>query len=204
LRQTDENASIRLLNPREVFILSGPSGVGKNTLASRLCREGRAVRAVTATTRPPKPGEADGRDYRFVSERRFQQWLKEGRLVEHTRYLGHFYGTPLASVNEAAGRGLPVILTIDVDGGLQVKEKWPEVSLIFIEPPSEEELRRRLKGRGRDDAESIEQRVERAHQEYGYADRYDFRVANDRLEDAVEQVAAIVSSRRKPKTDDSI
>jgi len=203
LRGIEENAD-GLLNPRQLFILSGPSGVGKNTIADRLRREGRALRAITATTRPPKPGEVDGRDYIFVSEGDFRQRVKDGRLIEHTCYLGHCYGTPLASVNEAAESGLPVILTIDVDGGLQVKKKWPDVSLIFIEAPSEEELRRRLRHRQRDDTVSIEQRIKRARQEYEYADLYDFRVVNDDLDDAVELVAGIISRQCKPEADHSI
>ncbi len=185
----------RLERPRQLFVLSGPSGVGKNTLAEELGRRGLAVRAVTATTRPPRAGEEDGRDYRFVSEETFRRWIEEGRLLEHTRYVGHYYGTPVASVNRAAEPGLPVILTIDVDGGLQIKQRWPEVTLIFVEPPSEQELRRRLEERGRDDAASIERRLERAREECALAHRYDCRIVNDRLESAAEQIGAILSSR---------
>jgi len=189
----DNEAADRLVNPRQVFVLSGPSGVGKNTLADRLCRQGRAVRAVTATTRPARSGEVDSRDYLFVSEERFRRWIEEGRLLEYTSYVGHFYGTPLASVNAASAGGLPVILTIDVDGGLQIKRKWPEVMLIFISPPSEGELRRRLQGRGRDDEASINSRLRRARDECACASQYDFRVVNDDLDRAVDEVARILS-----------
>ena len=188
-----KNTPGRLDNPPQVFVLSGPSGVGKNTIADRLCRQGKAVRAVTATTRPPRPGEADGRDYHFVSEDEFRRWIETGRLIEYTNYVGHHYGTPLAAVNRAGASGLPVLLTIDVDGGLQVKKRWPQVTLIFVKPPSEAELRRRLQGRGRDDASTIEKRLRRARQEGAYVDRYDLCVVNDDLEQAVEQVARIVS-----------
>jgi guanylate kinase len=183
----------RLANPGQLFVLSGPSGVGKNAIADELCARGRAVRAVTATTRPPREGESDGRDYHFLSENEFRRWVRQGRLIEHTRYVGHCYGTPVASVNRAAACGLPVILTIEVDGALQIKSRWPEVTLIFIRPPSEEELKRRLAGRGRDDVGSIEQRLRRAREEEALAGRYDHRVVNDRLEDAVEEVARIMS-----------
>lgn len=191
----------RLANPRQVFALSGPSGVGKNTIAGRLCEQGLAVRAVTATTRPPKPGEVDQKDYYFISRDQFRRWIEEGRLAEHTDYLGHYYGTPLSSVNRAAASTLPVILTIDVDGGLQVKRKWREVTLIFIKPPSEDELKRRLRGRQRDDTDSVQQRLRRAHEEYAYAEQYDFCVINDDLDKAVQEIAAIMSRRYTPDND---
>ncbi len=192
---TDQSSARDLARPDQVFVLSGPSGVGKNTVAKRLCGRGRAVRAVTATTRDPRPGERDGVDYHFVSAERFEQWIEEGRLIEHTRYVGHYYGTPVRSVNRAAESGLPVLLTIDVDGGLQIKRRWPEVTLIFLAPPSEHELRRRLAHRGRDDAATVERRLERAREEMAYAEYYDFVVVNDDLEEAVDQVARILAQR---------
>jgi len=182
----------QLANPASIFVLSGPSGVGKNTIAGELCRRGLAVRAVTATSRAPKAGEQHGRDYLFVSEDEFRRWIDQGRMIEYTNYVGHYYGTPLASVNRAAEQGLPVLLTIDVDGGLEVKGKWPQVTLVFLQPPSEEELRRRLSARGRDDADTIERRLQRAREEQTYAERYDCCVVNDRLDDAVDRVAEII------------
>jgi guanylate kinase len=189
----DHDRVTELANPNRLFVVSGPSGVGKNTVADRLFAQQRAVRAVTATTRPRKAQEADGEDYLFVSEDEFERWIAAGRLIEHTRYLGYYYGTPLESVNQAGGSGLPVVLTIDVDGGVQVKERWPEATLIFLEPPSEQELRRRLQSRMRDDSDSIERRLERAMEEYEYADLYDYRVVNDDLDRAVEEISAILA-----------
>lgn len=196
---SEKSTAEDLVEPRQLFVLSGPSGVGKNTVADRLCRLGRAVRAVTATTRRPRPGEVDGRDYWFVSEEQFRDWMASGRLVEHTRYVGHYYGTPLESVNRAAETGLPVILTIDVDGGVQLKERWPQATLIFLEPPSEEELRRRLSGRGQDEEADLARRVARAREEMAYAGRYDFRVVNAELDDAVTQVEEIMARRCPPR-----
>ena len=187
-----------LVSPRQVFVLSGPSGVGKNTIAGQLCRRGLAVRAVTATTRPPEPGEVDGRDYDFISREEFRRWIDEGRLVEHTQYLGHYYGTPLLSLNEAANSGLPVILTIDVDGGLQMKKKWPDVTLIFVKPPSRRELQERLRQRQRDTTDSVVRRLERAEEEYAYAEEYDHCVVNDDLDETVEEVARIISNAGGP------
>ena len=187
-----------LSNPRQVFVLSGPSGVGKNTIADALRRQGSAVRAVTATTRPARPGEVDGKDYAFLSEDEFRRWMAEGRLVEHTRYLGRYYGTPADAVNRAAASGLPVVLTIDVDGALQMKRQWPEVTLVFIEAPSEEELRRRQLSRGGDDPAAVERRLKRARRERAYAGRYDYRVVNDDLGRAVAEVARILAGAGKP------
>ncbi|NLW49995.1 MAG: guanylate kinase [Candidatus Brocadiaceae bacterium] len=193
--KSNRDAAGRLARPGRVFVLSGPSGVGKNTIADRLRARGLAVRAVTATTRAAKPGEQHGRDYLFVSEEEFGRWLREGRLAESTCYVGHRYGTPLASVEAAGASGRPVVLTIDVDGGLQLKRRFPAVTLIFVEPPSEAELRRRLRTRGRDDAETIERRIRRALEECALAADYDFRVVNDDLDTAVETVAEILTQR---------
>ena len=197
----EENVAGRLVNPGQVFVLSGPSGVGMNTIAGELCSRGCAVRAVTATTRPPKEGEVNGRDYHFVSESQFRQWIAMERLIDYTDYVGNYYGTPLASVNQAAASGLPVLLTIDMDGGVQVKERWRQVTLIFVRAPSEEELRRRLQQRGRNGAATIEKRLHRAREERAYVERYDFRVVNDRLQDAVEQVAHIISAKQNEPDD---
>jgi guanylate kinase len=200
---TDQPGADDLARPQQVFVISGPSGVGKNTVARRLCRQGLAVRAVTATTREPRPGEQDGVDYHFVSAEEFERWIEQDRLIEHTSYVGHYYGTPVRSVNRAAESGLPVLLTIDVDGGLQIKGRWPGVTLIFLKPPSEEELKRRLAERGRDDPVSVQQRLRRARQEMEYAERYDRVVVNDDLEEACKEIAAILA-RNYPAHGDGV
>jgi len=190
----EETTTDGIVHPERVFVLSGPSGVGKNAIVRRLCESGCAVRAITATSRSPRPGEEDGVDYYFVSEQQFEQWLREGRLLEHTRYCGNYYGTPASSVDRAARDGRPVLLVIDVDGALQLKRKWPDARLIFIRPPSEQELEQRLRERADEDDENMAQRLAQARHEMALADRYDHVVVNDRLEDAVEQVAHIVRS----------
>lgn len=180
------------VQPGRVFVLSGPSGVGKNTISRRLCESGRAVRAVTATSRESRLGEKDGVDYYFVSAEEFESWLREGRFLEHTRYCGNYYGTPALSVSTAAQSGLPVLLVIEVDGAMQLKRKWPEVQLIFVLPPSEQALARRLCRRADEDDESMAGRMERARQEMALADRYDWTVVNDRLEEAVEEIGRLI------------
>ncbi len=186
-----------LSDPERVFVLSGPSGVGKNAVAEALCERGVAVRAVTATSRPPRPGERDGVDYHFVSDEEFEERLRQGRLLEHTRYCGHYYGTPASSVNEAARGGRAVVLVIEVDGALQLKRRWPGLRLIFLAPPDEQALLDRLERRGDVDDAGVASRLARAREEMALSGRYDWTVVNERLDDAVQEVAAIIESETK-------
>jgi len=192
----EEPTPEKLSTPERVFVVSGPSGAGKSTVVNELCDRGLAVRAVTATTRPPRENEQDGVDYCFLSPKKFKQWVREGRLLEQARYCGYCYGTPVNSVNAALARGLPVVLVIDVQGAMQVKETWPRVTLVFVAPPSEEELKVRLRGRAEDAPQEMAERVRRARKEMAYADRYDHVVVNDKLERAVEEIADILRSCR--------
>ena len=189
----------RIEHPERVFVLSGPSGVGKNTLADKLCEMGHAVRAVTATSRDPRPGEEDGVDYYFIGEEEFRTWLNEGRLLEHNVYGGNYYGTPVFSVNRVAEACKPILLVIDVNGALEVKTQCPEVTLIFVMPPGEEALEARLRGRGDEDENSIAYRLERAREEMNLIDRYDYTVINDSIDEAVEELKKIL--RREMEKD---
>ncbi len=181
-----------LKNPERVFILSGPSGVGKNTVAEQICEKKGISRAVTATTRSPRPDEEDGRDYYFVTSQEFEQWLKEGKLVEYNEYGGNYYGTPVFSVNTATQNNDHVILVIDVNGALKIKRQAPEVHLIFLKPPDLDTLEQRLRGRGDEDEESICYRLRQAETEMQMEEKYDYTVINDDLDMAIDQVEHIL------------
>jgi guanylate kinase len=180
-------------------MLSGPSGVGKTSILHRLLRRFDAVFSVSCTTRPAAAGEVDGRDYRFIGEDAFKSMIDRGEFLEHAQVFGrHWYGTPRAPVEEAIAAGRLVVLDIDVHGARQVRRRMPEVLGIFILPPSDAELHRRLSERGREDAAAIERRFAEARREIEAARAprlYDAFVVNAALDAAAEEVAGIVVAR---------
>lgn len=182
-----------------LLVLSGPSGAGKTTITHAVERHFNGVFSVSATTRPPGPGEADGRDYYFISPALFQQWVDEGHFLEYAQVFGRsWYGTPRMPVEDHLRQGRLVILDIDVQGALQVKRSMPEALMIFITAPSEQDLRQRLIHRGRDDSASIERRLEEARREIETAHasgQYDRFVVNDNLHRATAEVFDAVSAR---------
>ncbi len=177
----------------KTFIISGPSGVGKSTVLRTLF-EGRddLYFSVSATTRAPRPTETPDVDYRFIEAETFRQWIGAGEFLEYAEYVGNFYGTPKRYVDEAMEAGKDVILDIEVQGAAQVHELRPEVVRIFVAPPSWEELERRLKARGTDSPEKIQERLLRAKVELESADSYDYFVINDTVESAVKELRAIM------------
>ncbi len=180
-----------------LIVLSGPSGVGKDTLLSRLIeRVPGVVKCLTATTRAPREGEQHGVDYLFLSPEQFAAWISQGKFLEHAHYNEQYYGTPLHLVEEARARGLDVILKIEVQGGLQVRQRVPEAILIFVQPPSLEVLRQRLTARGTDSPEQIASRLHIAEQEMRAIPHYDYLVTNDTIQEAVDLLRAILLAER--------
>lgn len=179
----------------KLIVISGPSGAGKSTVVFKAIGNRQDICFSTSvTTRQPRPGEVDGREYFFISPERFQEMVEKDELLEHATYVSHSYGTPRAYVTEKLNAGMNVILDIEVQGARQVREKMPGAVMIFIIPPDLETLRRRLIGRGTDSAETIEARLVRARQEYAEADFYDYIIVNDDLDQAAAEFAAIIQA----------
>ena len=176
-----------------VFVITGPSGVGKGTLIRSLReRVPELELSVSATTRAPRPGEEDGVAYHFLTDADFQRRVEAGEFVEHATYSGRRYGTLRAELDRRTRDGHPVVLEIEVKGARQVRRTMPEALQVFIAPPSRDALRARLVGRGTDDAEQVEARLRTADAELEAQDEFAHVVVNDRLEDAVDELTAIV------------
>jgi len=178
-----------------VFVITGPSGVGKGTLIRGLMeRLGDLELSVSATTRAARPGERDGVDYHFLSPEDFERRVRQGRFVEHAHYAGRRYGTLRSELDQRVRAGIPVVLEIEVQGARQVRAAMPEAVQVFIAPPSPEALRARLIGRGTDEPQEVERRMRVAEQELQARREFEHVVVNDRLEDAIEQLAAVVGA----------
>jgi guanylate kinase len=179
----------------KVFVITGPSGVGKGTLIrSLLERVPELELSVSATTRKPRLGETQGVDYHFLDEHEFEDRIRNGEFVEHASYSGRRYGTLRADLEQRLARGVPVVLEIEVQGARQIAETMPEAERVFIAPPSDEALRARLIGRGTDSSEGVEQRLATAREELRAQAEFPHVVYNDRLEDAVAALEELVRS----------
>lgn len=188
-----------MLNKRGILIvLSGFSGAGKGTVVKRIMEKYSDAYAlsISMTTRSPRTGEKDGEHYFFVSREQFEQTIAENGLIEHAQYCGNYYGTPKEYVEKQLAAGKNVILEIEIQGALIVKEKNPETLLMFVTPPSAKELKTRLVGRGTETMEQIEARMKRAIDEAPIMDKYDYIVINDEVENCVDKIHELVDAAK--------
>ncbi|WPC40744.1 guanylate kinase [Clostridium sp. JS66] len=179
-----------------LVVISGPSGAGKGTICKALLEKNDFWLSVSATTRNPRVGEVDGANYYFLSKEEFQNRIKSEGFLEYAEVYGNYYGTPKDSVLSAVDSGKDVVLEIDIQGALKVKETYPEGVFIFILPPSMKELRQRIINRGSETEESLMTRFKAAYKEINYVSKYNYAVVNDTVEEAVKKIEGIVIAER--------
>lgn len=179
----------------QLFVISGPSGVGKSTVIQQvLTRMPEIYFSVSFTTRLKRPGEQNGIDYNFVDIEEFERMIQEEELLEYAEYVGHYYGTSLKVIREYLDKGVDVILDIETQGASNVRKKIPEAVLIYIIPPSFEELVRRLRNRGTDTEETIQKRLQKTKEEFRQIPNYDYIVINNQIETATEELLSIITA----------
>lgn len=183
---------MKLMSKGILIVVSAPSGCGKGTILAEVLKNEKFFYSVSATTRSPRPGETDGVNYHFLKREEFEELISTGGMLEHAEYCGNYYGTPRDKVYEKLNEGKNVILEIEVQGAMQIREKCPEAVFVFIAPPSVGELRNRLVNRGTETAEVIEKRVSEAAHEISFACRYDYVIVNDVLETAINDFISVI------------
>ena len=180
-----------------LFVLSGPSGVGKGTIARMLVeRNPEMAISISCTTRKPRPGEVDGREYFFISREQFEKNIADGKLIEHAQYVGNYYGTPKDFVFEKLDAGKDVLLEIEIQGALQIKKKFPEALLLFVTTKDAKTLVERLKGRGTEEEEVIYKRLKRAAEESEGIEEYEYLIINDDLDTCIRQMHDIIQNAK--------
>lgn len=176
----------------KLIVISGPSGVGKGTICQRLVEKPNVALSISATTRKPRDNEIDGVHYFFKTNEEFDEMIAKDELLEWAEYNGNKYGTPKSAVQSQLDKGINVILEIEVDGGKQIKEKFEDAVLVFINPPDIEELKSRLVRRATESEQEIAERLKRAQYESKKAENYDYLVINDNLENAISKIYCII------------
>ena len=184
------------MNKGRLIVFSAPSGCGKGTMLAEILKDENYCVSVSATTRKPREGEVDGVNYYFISKGDFLQKVVDNEFLEHAEYCDNYYGTLASEVDGRLNEGINVILEIEVQGAMKIREKRPDALFIFIAPPSVNELRRRLKKRGTETDEVIEKRVSQAAGEISLAGKYDYIIVNDALEDAVSDFFAVMRAEK--------
>lgn len=178
-----------------LIVVSGPSGTGKGTVCGEFLRARKEISySISATTRSPREGEQDGVNYYFLSRAEFERMIEKGELLEWAEVYGNYYGTPLKKIEERLAEGRDILLEIDTQGALNVQKKFPDGVYVFILPPSIDELARRLRGRGTDTEDVVSRRLAAAASEIAIAKEYAFAIVNDKVENAVRTLAAIVDA----------
>ena len=186
---------------KKLFVISGCSGVGKGTVINEFMKRNgeNFVLSVSCTTRAPRQGEVDGVNYFFLTKEKFEKNIEEDKFLEYANFAGNYYGTKKKYIKEKFDEGFNIILEIETQGALQVKEKMPEAVLIFIAPPSTEELEKRLRGRHTEDEETIQKRLAQVKIELERSQKYDYTVINDSVERAVEEIEKITKEEINKK-----
>lgn len=180
-----------------LVLYTGSSGVGKGTIMQELLKRDKNIRlSVSNTTRSPRKGEIDGVHYNFVTKEQFESLIKKDGYLEYAQYCGNYYGTPKQQVEDLLNQGYDVFLEIEVCGGLQIMEKYPDVLSIFVLPPSIDTLEKRLRKRNTENEETILERLGQAKREISFKDKYKYAVVNDKLEDAVDEIINIIKTKK--------
>ena len=181
-----------------LVVVSGFSGAGKGTLIKAMLeKHHNYALSISATTRAPRQGEEDGREYFFVTREKFEEMIREGQLIEYARYVENYYGTPRQYVFQQMADGKDVILEIEIQGALKIKERFPDALLLFVMPPSADELKRRLVGRGTETMEVIDQRLHRAAEEAEGMTSYDYILINDKVDTCVEAMHQLIQAQHR-------